>query len=107
MIPKNPYSTPRWRRLRLEVLDRFNGLCQECHRQGYSADGNTIHHIKPWKDGATPSEREALLWDIDNLEPVCGSCHTKLHNDLRPQNKEADALDALAVEYLGLNKIGG
>ena len=75
----------------------------ECKRNGRVTEGQAVHHKRPWKDGDTPEEQEDLLWDLDNLEVVCNECHIKLHQAMRPINAEAELLDSLAIEYLGLD----
>lgn len=32
-------------------------------------------HIVPVITGQTDIEREELMWDIDNLQPMCNGCH--------------------------------
>jgi 5-methylcytosine-specific restriction endonuclease McrA len=64
------YYTARWRRLRRKVLARDYGLCQQCRREGRVETGNQIDHI------IRAEERPDLFYSLENLETLCGSCHS-------------------------------
>lgn len=68
-MAKWPYSTRRWRRLRLAVL-RAEPLCAECLRQGRLVPATQVDHI-------VPISRGGAVWDPDNLQPLCASCHSR------------------------------
>lgn len=87
---KTIYNTTRWRKLREKILEKNDGLCANCKRRGYTNDAHIIHHIKPWKDGKDKTERYLLIWDEDNLEPVCNSCHNNLHSEMVDINKDSN-----------------
>lgn len=60
------YLSPAWREARAMCLVRFGNQCIKCGRT------NTrlfVDHIVELKDGGAPLSQ-------DNLEPLCGSCHT-------------------------------
>lgn len=67
------YKTKRWRSLRLIVISRDFGLCQECKRRGIIRKGNIVHHIVEAREDLTK------FWDVDNLELSCEACHNKEH----------------------------
>lgn len=71
-MAKWPYSTRRWRRLRLAVLRR-HPLCAECLRQGRLTPATQVDHVVPIKRGGSP-------WDPGNLQPLCASCHSRKTN---------------------------
>ena len=56
-----------WRKIREEVLDRDQGLCQECLRQGRIIPGTDIDHIIPKSKGGTNR--------LENLQTLCRTCH--------------------------------
>ncbi|MCH4175899.1 MAG: HNH endonuclease [Streptococcaceae bacterium] len=67
------YKTTRWKKLRIVVIRRDFGLCQECKRRGIITKGRIIHHKIEARDDLSK------FWDIDNLEVICDSCHNKEH----------------------------
>lgn len=68
---RRKYYSARWARLRLVVLARDNGLCQECLRAGRTTPGNQIDHI------ARAEENQELFWRTDNLQTLCSTCHSR------------------------------
>ena len=65
----NVYSTARWRRLRAYVLAE-HPLCRMCEAQGKLTPANEVDHINPISKGGD-------AWDIDNLQSLCISCHSR------------------------------
>lgn len=67
------YGT-NWEKLRLVILRRDNGICQQCLRDGrLTAVGDKpysafVDHIVPKVDGGTDDE--------GNLQTLCRKCHT-------------------------------
>lgn len=59
---------PRFRRIRAEAMQRANYLCQRCKR----ARATQVHHLRypPW----------GTFDVVENLEPVCYTCHCQIHN---------------------------
>lgn len=71
----NPwYHTPAWRALRAAIL-RDEPLCRECKKQGIVTAANLVDHIKPVSTGYNEVDRECLMWDEKNLQPLCTPCH--------------------------------
>lgn len=64
-----PYSTPRWKRLRVAIL-REEPICRECRRRGQLTPASQVDHIRAIKDGGQP-------WDKSNLQALCASCHSR------------------------------
>lgn len=60
------YLTPQWRQARAMCLTRYGHRCIKCGRR---PERLFVDHIVELKDGGAPL-------DQDNLEPLCGSCHT-------------------------------
>lgn len=57
-----------WRKLRRVVLGR-EPLCRACSRAGLVVAAAEVDHIQPLAKGGTN--------DLDNLQPLCKSCHSK------------------------------
>lgn len=64
------YSTQRWQRLRRMVLSSAP-LCRSCKAQAKDEipAASQVDHIIPISEGGEP-------WDMDNLQPLCASCHS-------------------------------
>lgn len=67
------YKTKRWQKVRLIVISRDFGLCQECLRRETVTKGNIVHHK------VEAREDLSLFWDVDNLEVSCTACHNRDH----------------------------
>jgi 5-methylcytosine-specific restriction endonuclease McrA len=78
----NPlYHTKEWKALRLAVL-RDEPLCRECNNAGSVKLANVVDHIQPVRLGGA-------MWDQDNLQPLCLSCHQRKSRSERTK-KEGD-----------------
>lgn len=66
----NVYNTTRWKNLRVEVLKRDRGLCVRCFANNRIEKGTVCDHIIEISDGGA-------IWDINNLQLLCQSCHNK------------------------------
>lgn len=71
--PIDVYQTPRWKALRLEVLEDAHYLCQcpdcamlPCPRQATTCDHKIPHRGDP-----------ALLWGKGNLQALAPECHSR------------------------------
>ena len=60
-----PYTTARWRALRLAHLQLFP-MCSACR----SAPANTVDHVEPVSQGGNPFPGH------DGLESYCTHCHS-------------------------------
>lgn len=67
--PNRFYQTTRWKKLRIVVIRRACGLCANCEKRGLIVPGNQVDHILPVSQGGA-------IWDIDNLQLLCETCHT-------------------------------
>lgn len=67
-MSKDAFSSPRWQRLRLKILERDGYRCQvrgpKCTAKATQAD-----HIIPVADGGS-------MWDPENLRAACQWCNT-------------------------------
>ena len=71
------YKTAEWQRVRELVIQRANGLCEECLRQGRIEAGEEVDHIVPldetnWRDWG-------VAYNPDNLQLLCRDCHNVKH----------------------------
>jgi 5-methylcytosine-specific restriction enzyme A len=69
---KKFYNSAPWLSLRLSKL-REDPLCQVCLRTDRYVAASHAHHIVPIR--VNPD----LALDIDNLESLCHSCHSRHH----------------------------
>ena len=56
-----------WRKLRLKILKRDNGLCQVCYKKGHMVAAKEVDHILPKAKGGTD--------DPSNLQSICIKHH--------------------------------
>lgn len=77
-------DSKRWKRLRLEVLERDSWQCVQCGRR----QRLEVDHIQPVRDAPE------LAWDMRNLQTLCASCHSKKtrievgHKPLSPERQK-------------------
>ena len=85
-------------------MRKHAGLCSECEKHGFTTEAKIVHHIIPWKEGKTKAERRKLIWDEENLTPVCEECHKGLHFEMDDINVESRQINALMYELLEIKK---
>jgi len=66
------YTSGRWRKLREVKLGKAP-WCELCIAEGVYTEATHVHHVKPLKT------HPDLALDIDNLESMCISHHSKVH----------------------------
>ena len=69
---KDFYNSTPWKRVRSLKLSR-DPLCEPCKREGRTMAATTVHHKLPL------TERPDLALDLENLESICASCHSRHH----------------------------
>ena len=67
------YSGARWVKLRKFFLS-LHPRCEQCEVAGRLSLATVVHHLKERKMFAS------LAYDWTNLQALCISCHSKLHN---------------------------
>lgn len=56
-----------WDKLRAQVIERDDGLCQPCEHKQLITLGSAVDHITPKAEGGTD--------DLTNLQCICRACH--------------------------------
>ena len=69
-------TSPEWRALRKLAIAKYGSTCVKCGRVGSKKYPINIDHIKPRK------YYPELAMDINNLQPLCGSCNKRKGNKL-------------------------
>lgn len=67
-----PHNSRRWRRLRLQHLNR-HPLCAKCQELGDLTPATEVHHLRRVSEGGA-------MWDMSNLQSLCRVCHTRETN---------------------------
>jgi len=47
-----------------------------CEKRGISKAATIVDHKKEWKKGKTEAERYELMWNTDNWQGLCATCHS-------------------------------
>lgn len=70
-------QSPKWRRLRLSIINRDGGYCQRCLlKYGIITSSHlTVHHIKP------RIKYPELIFEESNLITLCRTCNSQLGTD--------------------------
>lgn len=85
------YSSSRWKRLRQVILSE-HPLCVHCERLGLVTAATVIDHIIEISDGGA-------VWDRDNLQPLCRTCHqikTGLEQRRRRNKRSLNGFNSLS-----------
>lgn len=83
---KDFYKSDAWKKARVAVIKRANGLCERCRAAGQYKPGVIVHHKKYITPGNIHDARVTL--DLNNLEYVCEDCHNKEHKAKVPVKAE-------------------
>ena len=75
------YDTYVWRSLRAHVLN-IEPLCRHCAAKGQTTAATQVDHIKPIEEGGS-------LKALDNLQPLCDTCHSR---KTRKENEQEKAI---------------
>ncbi|MFD2752393.1 HNH endonuclease [Virgibacillus siamensis] len=71
------YATPEWKESRLIAIQKANGLCEECIKQGKIEAGKEVDHIIELTDDNKHDWN--IAYNPDNLQYLCASCHNVKH----------------------------
>ena len=86
------YASARWRATRLIKLGRIP-YCEEHYLLGAMVPADHVHHIIHIRDDMS----RAL--DIDNMQSLCASCHSRLH--------ASEHIDIKHSKQVPLSQMGG
>lgn len=82
-------NSKRWMKVKRQVWQRAEGLCERCKRDGiaergvpYITPGVDCHHKIPVESAKTEQEMERLAYDVNNIELLCIPCHIKTHKEM-------------------------
>lgn len=75
-----------WQRARKEVVKYYNGICQNCGK-----DGNIVHHIYPRRFYQNVNNSNVFI----NLTLLCEHCHRVIDAKLRWHRKEGEVRESL------------
>lgn len=76
------YTSPEWRRLRLEVLAAARYECADCRKAGRYSRAVTVHHnrhVKSYPRYALSRTYRFRGVEYQNLIPLCAACHERRH----------------------------
>lgn len=81
-------NSGRWKKLRADKLTA-NPICEECEAKGLSTPATEVHHLTEVESVPTAEAMERLMFDYSNLESVCHSCHSEIHQKAFSHSKES------------------
>lgn len=81
---QNTLEDPRWKRLRLQILDRDQHRCRFCGTQV----GLEVHHRQYHRSKATGEWLKSWEYHPFLLITVCNSCHSLGHQQFPIPTKE-------------------
>lgn len=81
-------NSGRWKKLRADKLTA-NPICEECETKGLSTPATEVHHLTEVESVPTAEAMEQLMFDYSNLESVCHSCHSEIHQRAFSHSKQA------------------
>lgn len=81
-----------WRKLRLLVLRRDNGLCIPCNKVGKLTPAVAVDHIISRANGKKMGLHPSHMEQMDNLQSICQVCH-----DIKSAAEEGRTLEPLKV----------
>lgn len=92
-MSRNPHyikmiNSVRWRELRARKL-RSNPVCEVCEANGLSTLATEIHHVVPVESVPHEFGMKRLMFDYNNLQSLCHSCHVEIHRRAFSHSKEA------------------
>lgn len=76
------YDSPKWKRMRQQVLKMDKGECQLCRRRGRYTKATTVHHVNYVKKHPELALELYYTWrgtQRRNLLSLCHDCHEEVH----------------------------
>lgn len=90
-----------WDKVRLVVIKRDKGMCQECKRNGRVTAGREVDHVVSKAKAARLGWNQKQIDDPSNLELKCHLCHkikTAAEQGRTYKPKQKTGLDGWPVE---------
>ena len=92
-MSRNPHyikmiNSNRWKLLRAKKL-QSNPVCEVCEANGLSTLATEVHHIVPVESVPHELGMRQLMFDYNNLQSLCHSCHSDKHRRAFSHSKEA------------------
>lgn len=78
------YHSTRWKSIRLIVISNYNFKCCRCGKVKKEKE-LIVHHIVYLDENNI--DNDDIAYGLDNLEPICISCHTKEHFKKKAKRK--------------------
>lgn len=85
------YNSPRWKRLRTQVLQMDKGECQRCKERGRYTKATTVHHVNYVKTHPELALEIYYTWQGKqkrNLLSLCHDCHEAVHGYRKQEQKK-------------------
>lgn len=92
-MSRNPHyikmvNSNRWKLLRAKKL-QSNPVCEMCEANGLSTLATEVHHTVSVESMPHELGMRQLMFDYNNLESLCHSCHSDKHRRAFSHSKEA------------------
>jgi 5-methylcytosine-specific restriction protein A len=84
------YQSATWKKVRAIKLGR-TPFCERCFANDVLIDADHVHHKR------SPPEYPEGTFDLDNLESLCKSCHSRLHMKERHDETSREAAEGTGL----------
>lgn len=93
---KGFYKSPAWKECRKAYLKSKRGLCERCLAKGIINPAEIVHHTV-WLTPDNINDPNITL-DWNNLEAVCRSCHSLIHEGRTDKRYKIDDFGKVICE---------
>ena len=92
-MSRNPHyikmiNSNKWKLLRAKKL-QSNPVCEVCEANNRSTLATEVHHTVPVESVPHELGMRQLMFDYNNLQSLCHSCHSDAHRRAFSHSKEA------------------
>ena len=92
-MSRNPHyikmiNSNKWKLLRAKKL-QSNPVCEVCEANNRSTLAIEVHHTVPVESVSHELGMRQLMFDYNNLQSLCQSCHADAHRRAFSHSKEA------------------
>ena len=92
-MSRNPHyikmiNSNKWKLLRAKKL-QSNPVCEVCEANNRSTLATEVHHTVPVESVSHELGMRQLMFDYNNLQSLCHSCHSDAHRRAFSHSKEA------------------